>query len=138
VPHHERRRRARVDYRAAWLPFDHDNGQTPALLALAVDWAEQECAAQGTRGVLIVSRKPIDGHPQPIGEFATGTTALPGVAAPLAAPVLAHFPAVRRPRLRRALGPRLLAARERVAHPERTRSPNAGSERYGGNASTTC
>ncbi|MHA6628913.1 hypothetical protein ACU61A_26040 [Pseudonocardia sichuanensis] len=84
----------RVDYRAAWVPFDPDNGQTPALLELAVDWIEQECAAQGTRGVLIVPRKPISDYPQPIQKFATrheGTSrrgSAPRRMAP--GPVLAH------------------------------------------------
>lgn len=84
----------RVDYRAAWLPFDHDNGQTAAALALAVDWVEEECATQGTSGVLIVSRKPVDDYPQPIREFAArheGTTrrgSAPRRTGP--GPVLAH------------------------------------------------
>lgn len=84
----------RVDYRAAWVPFDHDNGQTPALLSLAVDWVERGCVAQGTSGVLIVSKKPINGYPQPIQAFAAhheGTSrrgSAPRRKAP--GPVLAH------------------------------------------------
>lgn len=84
----------RVDYRAAWVPFDHDNGQTPALLSLAVDWVEREYVAQGTSGVLIVSKKPISDYPRPIRKFAAqneGTTrrgSAPHRTAP--GPVLAH------------------------------------------------
>jgi hypothetical protein len=84
----------RTDVRAAWLPFDHDTGQTTQLLALAVDWIERECSAQGTSGVLIVSRKPVHLYPEPIREFAArheGTTrrgSTPRRTGP--GPVLAH------------------------------------------------
>lgn len=47
-----------VDYRAAWVPFDQDNGQIPAALTLAVAWVEQECADQGRGvGLLITPKK---------------------------------------------------------------------------------
>lgn len=68
----------RVEYRAAWLPFDPERGQTPEALAIAIDWVEQECVTQGVPGVLIASRKPIDAvYPEPIRAFADryeGTT----------------------------------------------------------------
>ena len=68
----------RVEYRAAWLPFDPEHGQTPEALALAVEWVEQECATQGVPGVLFVSQKPIGAfYPEPIRSFADryeGTT----------------------------------------------------------------
>jgi len=59
-----------VDCRAAWVPFDQDNGQTPAALRLAVAWVEQECAEQGGVGLLITPRKDISLYAEPIQEFA--------------------------------------------------------------------
>lgn len=68
----------RVEYRAAWLPFDLEHGQTPEALTVATDWVERECIEQGVPGVLFVSRKPIDAfYPEPIRAFAArheGTT----------------------------------------------------------------
>ncbi len=67
-----------VEYRAAWLPFDPERGPAPELITLATAWVEQECAAQDTTGVVIVSQKPIDAfYPEPIQAFAArheGTT----------------------------------------------------------------
>lgn len=59
-----------VDYRAAWVPFDQDNGQTPAMLGLAVTWVEQECVEQGRAGLLITPGEPISRYAEPIQEFA--------------------------------------------------------------------
>jgi hypothetical protein len=59
-----------VDYRAAWMPFDQDNGQTPVVLRLAVAWVEQECVEQGRGGLLVTPKKDINRYAEPIQEFA--------------------------------------------------------------------
>jgi len=52
-----------VDHQAAWVPFDQDNGQTPAALALAVAW-------EGRGGLLITPKKDIALYAEPIQQFA--------------------------------------------------------------------
>lgn len=59
-----------VDYRTAWTPFDQNHGQTPTLLALAVEWVEQECAEQGRVGLLITPDKDISLYAEPIQDLA--------------------------------------------------------------------
>lgn len=59
-----------VDYRAAWLPFDPDNGQTAAGLRLAVSWVERESKDQGRAALLVTPRKDIDQYEAPLREFA--------------------------------------------------------------------
>lgn len=59
-----------LDYRAAWVLFDQDNGQTLAVLGLAVAWVEQECVEQGQVGLLITPKKDISLYAEPIQDFA--------------------------------------------------------------------
>jgi hypothetical protein len=61
-----------VDYRAAWVPFDQDKGQPPAVLGLAVAWVEQECVEQGRVGLLITPGTDVSRYAAPIQEFAAG------------------------------------------------------------------
>lgn len=59
-----------VDYRAAWVPFGQDNGQTAAVLQLAVSWVERESQVQGRAGLLVTPRKDISLYETPLREFA--------------------------------------------------------------------
>lgn len=86
-----------VDYRAAWVPFDRDDGQTPAVLGLAVAWVKQECMEQGRDGLLITPKKNISLYAEPIQEFAARhkwITRLGGMRRQPAdgGPVLVHCP----------------------------------------------